>query len=99
MRINVQHTMGKILSTLRKNKYITNISLHQIYLPNFYENILKYYRLNPFKVTIIYFKHNVQMTSECESLSDGFLVKVDKYCLFKFNYLKPKFDLKISSLI
>ena len=52
-----------------KNENNPCISLDQIYLPKFHENILKYYKLDLFKEIAIGFNH---MTSESPaSLSDS----------------------------
>ena len=67
--------MGKLLSKLCKNENNTDISLYLIYLPKLHENILKYYRLNLFKESIIDFNHSLQTTLESPAnLSDCLLV-------------------------
>ena len=63
------------MSKLCKNENNIDISLYQIYLPKWHENIMKYYRLNSFKEITIGFNHSLQMTSESPaSLSNGLLV-------------------------
>ena len=46
--------MIKLLFKSRKNENNTDISIFQIYSPNFYQNILKFYRLNSFKEIAIH---------------------------------------------
>ena len=57
--------MCKLSSELHKNANRTNILLYQIYLPKLHENILKYYRLDLFKVITIGFLYLYMYTYTC----------------------------------
>ena len=67
--------MDELSSKLCKNENNANISLYQIYLLKFCENILKYSRLNLFKEIAISSHHSLEMTLESPtSLYDNLLV-------------------------
>ena len=73
--IFIRRGIGELPSTLGKNKNNIDISICQIYLLKFLENIFKYYWLNLFKEIAIRFNHGLQMTPESSaSLSYGLLL-------------------------
>ena len=86
----VQSAMSKLSSKSCKIQNDTDISLYQIYLPKLLENILKFYRLDLFKEIAICFNHGHQTTSESpESISDGLLVNIGKWCLYLCFHFVP----------
>ena len=72
---HTKSVMGKLSSKLYINENNTNISFYQVYLQTFYENKLKYYRLDLIKEIFISFNDSLQITLESPaSLSNSLFV-------------------------
>ena len=85
------YLIGKLSSSLCKHINNANLLLYPIYLLKLHKTILKYYRLNLFKETMISFNHGLQMSSESlASLYNGLLAERSKY--LNYPYLQSIFD-------
>ena len=72
---DIQSGMSKLSSKLNRHENNFKILLYQVYLPTFYENILKYFRLDFFKEITFDFNQRIQKNLESStSLSNGLLI-------------------------